>query len=77
MRRTIGKTLVVLLQVCLRTLTPGTDGHCVVLERAARRRELVQVRAGVVVADDEEADTVWPPTVLLRVHLSLCAKTLH
>ena len=62
-----------LLEVRLRALAPRADRHGVVLVRVARRRELVQVRAVRVLADDEEAYTVRTPSVFLRVYLGFCA----
>ena len=69
--RTIREALIVLLEVGLCALTPRADGHGVVFVRVARGRELVQVWAGLVAADDQEADSVWTATVLLCVDLGL------
>lgn len=63
-----------LLQVRLGALAPRADAHGEVLIRRPRGRELVEVRAGVVVPDDEEADPVWTTAVLLCVHLRLWGK---
>ena len=59
-------------QICFRTLAPRTNGHSVVFIRITGGTELVQVRSCLVLADDEEPNTIWPTTVFLRVHLSLC-----
>lgn len=60
------------LQVRLCALTARTDRHSVVFERSAGRRELVQVRSRVIMPNNQEADTVWPAAVFLRIHLRLC-----
>lgn len=51
--RTVHEALVVLLEVGLRALRARTDRHRVVLVRVARRRELVQMRPLLVLADYE------------------------
>ena len=68
---TIHETLVILLQVCFCALATRTNRHCVVLIRVSGWRELVEVRANLVLPNDQKADSVRAATVLLGVYLSL------
>lgn len=73
----VHKLVHVALEVGLGALVACAERHGVVLEAVARRRELVQVRAGIVDADHQEAHPVRPLAVLHRVELCAVGERAH
>mmetsp|Transcript_13936 Transcript_13936/g.44688 ORF Transcript_13936/g.44688 Transcript_13936/m.44688 type:complete len:286 (+) Transcript_13936:560-1417(+) len=66
------------LEVRLGRLRASTNGHRLVLEVVAGRLSLEQVRAGnLIVACDQETNTIRPPHVRLRALLVLVCKVVH